>query len=137
MRGLFETALCLALALSIVFLVIAPLQRAGSNRPLPARFELVRLTFVLLVVSPLGAAIVTSGLIFLFGIVALVLVWIGWLVNSDPLVEAKTTFFEYTPPFVQGVRSWQVLIAIYVITFITLLAHGIRVLIHHGRSPRR
>ena len=134
MRVLVETAFCLALALAISFLVIVPLQRLAPHRSLPERFELVRLAFVLLlVISPLGAAIVTGGLIFLAVVVALVLVWSGWLINFDLLVEGKAAFFASAPPFVQGIRSWQVLIAIYVITFIALLAQGIRVLIQHSR----
>jgi hypothetical protein len=134
MRVLVETAFCLALVLAISLILIVLLQRVGSQRSLPQKFESVRLAFVLfLVVSPLGAAIITGGLIFLSVAVALVLVWIGWLMNSDLLMEAKTAFFASAPPFVQGIRSWQVLIAIYVITFITLLAQAIRVLIQHGR----
>jgi hypothetical protein len=134
MRVLVETAFCLALALAISLIVIVPLERMAPHRSLPERFESVRLAFVLfLVISPLGAAIVTGVLIFLSVVVALVLVWIGWLINSDLLVEAKAAFFASAPPFVHGIRSWQVLIAIYVITFITLLAQGIRVLIQHDR----
>jgi hypothetical protein len=134
MRVLAEAAVCLALALAISLTLIVPLQRLAPHRSLPERFESVRLAFVLfLVISPVGAAIVTGGLIFLSVLVALVLVWIGWLINSDLLVEARTAFFASAPFFVQGMRLWQVLIAIYVITFITLLAQGIRVLIQHDR----
>ena len=131
MRVLFETALGLALALAIVFLVIVSVQRSAPHRHLPDRFELADLTFVLVVVSPLGAALVTCGLIFLFGVFALVLTSIGWLANYDLLAGTKAIFFEYTPSFVQAIRSWQVLIAIYVMSYIALLANGIRVLIQH------
>ncbi len=135
MRVLVETAFCLALGLAITFLVVVPLQRLVPHRSWPERFERMPLAFVLLcVISPLGAAIITGGLIFLSVAVALILVWIGWLINSDMLVEAKAAFFASAPPFVEGIRSWQILIAIYVITFITLAAQGIRLLIRHGRS---
>jgi hypothetical protein len=134
MRVLVETAFCLALALAISLIVIVPLQRLAPHRSLPERFESLPLAFVLfLVISPVGAVIITGGLIFLSVAVALVLVSIEWLISSDLLVEAKTTFLASAPPFVQGIRSWQVLIAIYVITFITLLVQGIRVFTYHGR----
>jgi len=76
----------------------------------------------------------TCGLMLFFAVVALVVLWMGWLFNSDLLVEAKATFFEYAPPFLQGVRSCQVVITIYVFTCLALLAQGIRVLIQYRRS---
>ena len=90
MRVLFETALGLALALAIVFLVFVSGDRLASHRHLPDGFELADLTFVLLVVSPLGAALVTCGLIFLFGVFALVLTSIGWLANYDLLAGSQS-----------------------------------------------
>jgi hypothetical protein len=131
MKVLVETALCLALAVAIGFLVLVPLHR---HRRLPERIKLGSLSSVVLVISPLGAALVTCGLIVLFGAFALILMLIGGVANHDLVATAKASLFEYAPPFVQGMRSWQVLIAIYVICFITLLAHGIRVLVQHGRS---
>jgi hypothetical protein len=131
MKVLFETALCLALAVAIVFLVLVPLHR---HRRLPDRIELGNLSSVVLVISPIGAALVTCGLIVLFGAFALILMLIGGVANHDLLAASKASLFEYAPPFVQGMRSWQVLIAIYVICFITLLAHGIRVLLRHRRT---
>jgi len=131
MRALIETALCLALALTIAFLVFVPLHRP---RPLPDRLELTNLSFAFLTISPIAAALLTCGLIVLFGAFAAVLWAIGWLANYNLLDGAKATFFQYAPTFFQGARSWQVMIAIYLLCLITLLAHGIRVLLRHGRT---
>jgi hypothetical protein len=131
MRALVETALCLALALTIAFLVFVPLHRP---RPLPDRLELTNLSFVFLAISPIGAALLTCGLIVLFGAFAAVLRAIGWLASYDLLDGAKATFFQYAPPVFHGARSWQVMIAIYLFCLTTLLARGIRVLLRHGRA---
>jgi hypothetical protein len=133
MKVLVETTLCLALAVAIVLLVLVPLHR---HRRLPERIKLGSLSSVVLVISPIGAALVTCGLIVLFGVFSLILMLIGGVATHDLLATAKASLFEYAPPFVQGTRSWQVLIAIYVICFITLLAHGMRVLIRHSRPSR-
>jgi hypothetical protein len=131
------TALYAALAASIVFAIVVPLRRLlAPHRPMPDKSELVGLTFVLLVISPLGAVLVTCGFIFLFGIGALILMWIGWLVNIDMLAETKAAFFEYAPSFVQGVNSRQVLIAIYAVSYLALLANGIRMLFQLDHPPR-
>jgi hypothetical protein len=133
MKVLVETAHCLALAGAIVLLVLVPLHR---HRRLPARIKLGSLSSAVLVISPIGAALLTCGLIVLFASFALILLLIGGMANHDLLATAKASLFEYAPPFVQEMRSWHVIIAIYVICFITLLAHGIRVLIHHRRPTR-
>jgi hypothetical protein len=131
------TAIYTVLAAALVFGIVFPLRRwLAPQRPIRDKSELVGLTFVLLVISPLQAALVTCGVIFLFGIGSLILLWIGWLINVDMLAETKAAFLEYAPSFVLDVNSRQVLIAIFVVSYLGLLANGIRMLLQLDHSPR-
>jgi hypothetical protein len=141
MTGILGTALYAALAFAIVFAIIVPLQRLlAPHRPLPGRSDephsdfhhtgavswqdMVGLTFVLLVISPMAAAVATCAVIFLFGVSALILVLIGWLANFDLLSAVNALFREHAPSVVQGAQAWQILFAIFAISYIAFFTNN-------------